>query len=161
MKTLLLLFAASAYLYAGFIFSQNANQSAPLDMNQLRTIIQTQNLKFGEGVTKKDASAFMDLYLDNAKLLAPGEDFISGNDKVRMWWDTYLNGDIHSMTLNTVSLGGDADVLYESGQVIWEIWKDNKASMQYDKYLTVWRLQDDGSYKIAASIWNLDKKMDW
>jgi len=158
MKTFLFLILFSA---GNISYAQTANQSGSLDMNQLRTVIQTQNLKFGEGVTKKDASVFMDLYSNNTNLMAPGEDFISGSDKVKQWWDAYLKGDIHSMTLNTVSLGGDADVLYESGQVIREIWKDNKASMQYDKYLTVWRLQDDGSYKIAASIWNLDKKMDW
>jgi len=151
----------SLLFISAFSYSQNANQSGFKDINELRTVIQTQNLKFAEGVTKKDASVFMDLYLDNVRLMVPGEDFISGNDKVRSWWETYLKGDIHSMTLNTVSLGGDGDVLYETGQIIREIWKDNKASMQYDKYLTVWRLQDDGSYKIAASMWNPDKKMDW
>src|SRR5436309_1741857 len=129
----------SLFLFSGILYSQTANQSGFRDIEQLRSIIQTLNLKFGEGVSKKDASVFMELYTDNVRLLAPGEDFISGSDKVRQWWDIYIKGDIHSMTLNTVSLGGDGDVLYETGQVIREIWKDNKASMQYDKYLTVWR----------------------
>ena len=131
------------------------------DMDKMRTVIQTLNLKFADGVTKKDASVFMDLYTDNAKILVPEEEFIMGNDKVRQWWETYLKGDIHSVSLNTVSLSGDSDVLYETGQVIREIWKNDKASMQYDKYLTIWRQQDDGSYKIAVSCWNIDKKMDW
>ena len=157
MKKSLLLFTVLLILVSGVSFSQVGYP----DMDKMRIQIQTMNLKFADGVTKKDASAFMDMYTDNAKILVPDEEFIMGNDKVRQWWDTYLKGDIHSISLNTVSLSGDNDVIYETGQVIREIWKNDKASMQYDKYLTIWRQQDDGSYKIAVSCWNLDKKMDW
>ena len=72
MKRSLLLIFAVLFIAAKILYSQI---SYP-DMDKMRVVIQTQNLKFAEGVTKKDASAFMDLYSDNAKMLAPGEDFI-------------------------------------------------------------------------------------
>jgi len=145
------------------IYSQdnnNASQSGMMDMLKLKTLIQENNLNFAKGVSKSDVSAFGDLYLENAKFLPPGEDFITGNSQIRKWWDVYLKSGIHSMSINMVSLAGDGDVLYETGQISREIWKDNKASMQYDKYVTVWRLQDDGSYKIVLNMWNTDKKVE-
>ena len=40
------------------------------------------------------------------------------------------------MTLNTSFVSGIRMLLYESGQVITGNMENNKASMQYDKYLT-------------------------
>ncbi|MDA8015947.1 MAG: DUF4440 domain-containing protein [Thermoanaerobaculia bacterium] len=121
---------------------------------QVREVIKSNNERFSEGFRSGDARIIASNYAKDAILMQPGKDFRVGRDSILEFWRGSMSV-ITDMKLTVHSLNGTRDVIYETGIV--DTWVRSDAGglvVVRDKYVNVWRLQNDGQYKIAVDIWN-------
>ena len=123
------------------------------DPESARAQIEATNRVFSEGFRAGDADRIAALYTDDARFLEPDAEVRVGREAIRAYWQASL-AFITDMTLTTRSLGGTREMLVETGEVDTTIETEGGAFVQRDKYVNVWRLQPDGTYRIAVDMWN-------
>ncbi|MGL5892407.1 MAG: YybH family protein [Bacteroidia bacterium] len=131
---------------------------APFNPATVQPEIEGLNINFGKGIREKNAAIIAANY-DLAAHLCPDNDtYINGRTAIENWWKESIT-QLDDMTLTTISLEGTRDVLYETGMATTTIHIGDSVWVQNDKYVNVWKLQADSSYRIVVDIWNgIDKK---
>ena len=148
--SLLLVFALLLVL-----FSCAEPEKEVLDLAQVRETIEAANLKFGEAVRQGDAAALAALYTDDAIILPPNSDMIQGRQGIEEFWGMVIQMGVTDAILTTVDVMGSDDLVYEIGQYTLTIQPEGQEPVEdMGKYVVVWKLQADGSWKLHVDIWN-------
>ncbi|WP_420454981.1 nuclear transport factor 2 family protein [Rubrivirga sp.] len=137
----------------GTLDPADAPGGPPFDPGALRPRIEALNARFGEGFRTGDVDRILSLYADDVRFLEPGAAPRTGAEAVRAYWAESM-AFIGDMTLRTLTLDGTREVLYETGEVDTSVSTPDGKSTQRDTYVNVWRLQPDGTYRIAVDMWN-------
>ena len=136
----------------GTAAAENAAQAA-----RVRQEIERASARFAEAFARKDAAALAAMYADNAKLLPQFGAMITGKAAIRVFWEGLLKAGGQDFILTTVHVGYDGGLAYEVGAYLLTIApKSAKPITDKGKYVVVWRRQADGSWKLAADIFNSD-----
>jgi ketosteroid isomerase-like protein len=130
------------------------NHHATFDADELRPVIEQLGKQWSEGLEKQDINIFLNLYDLEAHYLPNDDEAVHGNQAIAEYWQTAF-GVITSISLNMESLEGNKQLLYETGNGIAEIKNDNGGLDTFSyKYVNVWKLQADGSYKVVIDTFN-------
>lgn len=120
----------------------------------VRTTIEAANQRFMTAMKAGDIAAMSANYADDAVALMPGMPAMNGLAAIEEGW----KGMFASMTLNDMSFATNDvmlsdDVAVEHGTYrMTSTMKGAKPKAETGKYLTVWRRQADGSWRIVRDM---------
>jgi uncharacterized protein (TIGR02246 family) len=126
-----------------------------MDMAQVRKAIENGNLKFGKAVRQGNAAAIAALYTDDATLMPPNSEMITGKQAIEAFWQGGLEMGIRDAVLTTAEALGMGDLACEIGKYNIKIQPAVQATIEDSgKYVVLWKKQPDGTWKLHVDIWN-------
>jgi uncharacterized protein (TIGR02246 family) len=131
---------------------------AAADPVAVRAAIDSANKRGAEGFNTGNADAMIANYADDAVVMMPGMKAMVGKPAI----DAGMKGmfqsfDMKNFQQTTTDVVVEGDVAIESGTMTMEAGpKGAKLAVDTIKYLTVWKKQGDGSWKIIRDINNTD-----
>ncbi len=113
--------------------------------------------RFVEAYNRGDLAALVDIYTEDAKILPPNQEMVSGKRAIQEFWKTAMNMGVRRINLEPAEVDYDGNVGYERGVSTVTIQPEGGREMtQRGKYLVALKRQADGSWKVAVDIWNSD-----
>lgn len=136
--------------------NQNKTTSGGTGVNAASAISKADSLWSTASAT---VDGHMSYFLEDAVILAPNEPLLSGKDAIRKMQDGLyaIPGFSIKWQANKVEVGSSGDLGYSRGN--YELtMNDESGNLITDKgkYLTVWKKQSDGSWKVSADMFNSD-----
>jgi ketosteroid isomerase-like protein len=109
-----------------------------------------------DAFNRDDIDTLANIYAENAKVMPPGLEMMTGRSAAHQFWTTAKQQmGVRNPILKTIDLESEGNLAYETGSYELSIQPEGREPMvDVGKYLVVWKRQDDGSWKMAADIWN-------
>jgi uncharacterized protein (TIGR02246 family) len=124
-------------------------------INDLRGL----DAKLGQAIDAKDASAIASFYADDAILMPTAEPVVRGKDAITEEWKHILAipAFANVSKLGGVEVATAGDLAYTYGSYRSRLMGENgKLVMEPGKWLTIWKKQPDGGWRIAVDTYNTD-----
>jgi ketosteroid isomerase-like protein len=102
----------------------------------------------------RDWDALLDLCTDDVAFSPPGEPQVSGGD-VRPWLETFPVIKAFDWDFDDIQISGD--LATGSGAGIMTVEMDGEDVALNLKFVDIFRRMDDGSWRFAHIIWNLNE----
>lgn len=111
------------------------------------------DLEFGVAAATMGLEGWMSFFAEDASIFPEGSPIITGVDKIRTYYEE-TGFDPKSLSWKPVKaeVSSSGDMGYTIGY--WEISTNGTDVDANGKYLTVWKKQNDGSWKVIADIGN-------
>jgi len=113
--------------------------------------------------TAKDSEKAMSFYADDAFIFAPGQPVLTGRDAIRASFKPASEDPNFTLTPQATRVEADksGELGYTQGTYSLTTTdpKTKKPITEKGKYVTVYRKQADGSWKVVADIWNSDPRL--
>ena len=132
---------------------------AAADPVAARTAIDAANARSAEALNKGDVESWLTLYKSDAVVLPPNQPAWRGIDGMRAGAQAMLNAVTISgttLTADDVKMSGDFAVETGTYTMTMTPKKGGKPINDKGKYIVVWELQPDGSWKAIRDIFNSD-----
>lgn len=103
--------------------------------------------------------AFYGYFLDDAAVMASNEPAAKGKEAIRAMMDTYfaLPGFSVKWAVSDVVVANSGDFAYSVGSYDLTMSAPSGAPMaDHGKYVTIWKKQADGNWKVALDMFNSD-----
>jgi len=109
--------------------------------------------KFSEGIRTKDVNLLADIYSDSAQYVIPKRGIIEGKDSIKKDWENFIALKEHpiDLVLHAHDVRGNHEIIYETGDGFTLLADSSRWSFNY---VNVWRLQNDGTYKLEIDTFN-------
>jgi ketosteroid isomerase-like protein len=135
-----------------------------VDITVLRTAIDDHNAATAASmVGGRPADDLLAYYAEDALEMPPGEPMVKGKEAMRQRSARLMQSGIKvkSMQFTPTDVQMANDIAYEIGTIQCSgTLGDGQPDVNYTgKYVVVWRKRTDGSWRIAADIWNPDAPM--
>jgi len=125
------------------------------DVNSIREL----EHRAREAAKAKDLDLYVSFYADDAVLLWPGVPMVTGRAAIRKFMQVFFSMPDSSLSFETaqaeVSRAGDFAYTYGTNKVTL-VDPSGKKMKDSGKYLTVYRKQSDGAWKVVADTGNSD-----
>jgi uncharacterized protein (TIGR02246 family) len=136
----------------------SAGGASPDNVATVKTAIEAANARFLDALKRADKAGVIANYADDAVLMMPNEEAWRGREGLDRGFSAFLDQvsvkDGAAITTD-VMLAGDLAV--ETGTFAWTLQtKAGQEIKDKGKYLTVWKRQSDGSWKVLRDINNSD-----
>jgi uncharacterized protein (TIGR02246 family) len=115
--------------------------------------------KAREAAKAKDLDRYVSFYAEDAVLLWPGAPMVTGRAAIREFMRVFLSMPDFSLSFETaqVKVSRTGDFAYTCGTNKVTLVDPNGRKMKDSgKYLTVYRKQSDGTWKVVADMGNSD-----
>jgi uncharacterized protein (TIGR02246 family) len=144
----LLLFATCISVLAQ---PESKNETA---LAEVRKAINKGNAQWIEAWDKADASLIASLFVSDGVLLSPNGKFLKGPEQIFQRQKTVMEkaGKGVKATVTTVDLWLDGDTAYETGKYSYKYQEKGKPVNEEGRYVTIWKRQTDGSWKIIVDM---------
>lgn len=112
-----------------------------------------------KAVADRELEKIMSFYTDDAVLMPTAEPIVSGKKAIREEWRHILDipGFQAKSALTKVEVARDGDMAYSMGTYLATMLGENgKQAAEPGKYLTIWKRQPDGSWRIVVETYNTD-----
>ncbi len=132
--------------------SKNPIQAAAL--TEARQAIDKGNAQWVEAWDKADAAMIASLFANDGVLLGRNGKFFKGPQQILERQKTVMEGAGKGVkcTVMTVDLWLDGDTAYETGTYSYKYQEKGKPVDEEGRYVTIWRKQNDGSWKIITDM---------
>lgn len=121
--------------------------------------IQETDLAWSKAGEAKDLERLLGFFADSASELSPNAPMATGKEALRKTWAGYfaMPGFAISWQPTKVEASRGGDLGYSIGTYV-QTTRDaaGKPVTERGKYVTIWRKQTDGSWKVVADIFNSD-----
>jgi ketosteroid isomerase-like protein len=109
--------------------------------------------QFRIGVQKHDSAYIADMYSDSALYIIPDREILKGKAEIGKEWAEFLRLKERpvDLILNIEDVRGNREIIYETGQGYTLLADSAKWPFNY---VNIWRLQNDGTYKLEIDIYN-------
>jgi uncharacterized protein (TIGR02246 family) len=142
----------------------STTEDVAVDIAAIDQTIRARAQEFDDGVAARDPAAIAALYAADAIIQAPGEPAMSGPGSVEEDWAESFE------EMPDATGDGETEnvIVAESGELAVETGRytfsgtapDGTAISEDGKYITVWKLQDDGTWKIAVESYSSNSGAD-
>ncbi len=99
----------------------------------------------------RNAAEIAALYTDDAMLLPPNSDIVSGKEAIQDFWQGALDMGVEEIELETVDVDGQIDTAIEVGKFV--LIGANGECLDKGKYLVTWKLVN-GQWKLHWDMYN-------
>jgi uncharacterized protein (TIGR02246 family) len=121
------------------------------DPASVRAAIVAANREFMNAFAANDAQALGLLFTEDAALLPPNAEPVSGRTAITSFWETLLMLPVREVRLETGEIYGAGDVVTEEGR--YTLLNDRDEPSEEGKYLVVWKRGAQG-WKLYRDLWN-------
>ncbi len=106
---------------------------------------------FGKG----NLDALDQIYTEEARILPPGADVISGREAIKQFWSNLIRSvNANSAVLTSVDVMPAGDGILEIGRATLTVQPEgSSATEMHVKYVVYWK-QESGRWKWHVDIWN-------
>jgi uncharacterized protein (TIGR02246 family) len=132
------------------MFEEEATM-AQADAPEIRAAIQTANGNFIAALRRGDAAGIAALYTEDAQVLPPNSDVMSGKAAIQAFWQSVIDMGVTGGSLESVEVEGSGSSASEVGRFTMEV--AGGRVVDNGKYLVLWR-QEGGQWKLHRDIWN-------
>ena len=116
------------------------------------TEILARTRRFGEAVGRRDATGAAAVYSEDALLLPPAGDVISGRGAIERFWSGGIEIGLRAVQLETAGQGGAGSVLYEHGGYRMRlVGGDGHSLVERGPYVVVHVQSEDGAWRWAVT----------
>jgi len=106
----------------------------------------------------QDWKGDLSLYAEDAILMPPNEAAVQGKTHIQDWMQAFPP--ISNFQEQSLEIEGQGNLAYDRGTYSMTVAHVEAASTDdRGKYLTIWRKQGDGSWKISRAIFNSDLEL--
>jgi ketosteroid isomerase-like protein len=130
----------------------------PADMSaEAAAAIRQADSAFEAAARSGDTDAAMAMHADNAMVFPPGQPMVSGSAAVRALWTemTAMPGFSISWQVSGTSAAASGDLGYSWGTAqLTMSGPDGMPMSSQEKYVTIWRKQADGTWKVVVDMFN-------
>ncbi|MBF8248532.1 MAG: hypothetical protein HW374_1332 [Bacteroidetes bacterium] len=151
MRTILVLAVASLLL---------ASCGSPQpDMTALKKTIEEYNAASIEAMKSGNSDKVLTYYTEDAMEMAPNMAMFKGKAAIKDFQAQMAKSGmkINDAKFTSVDIDAGGKVAYEVGTYEMTMTMGNAPSMNdKGKYIAIWKLQEDGSWKVSAETWNSD-----
>ncbi len=142
-----------------FLATFNFTPASPHDSinfnpESVRATIIENGKQWSKGLKNKDLELLSAIYDKDAHYLPDGEKALHGNSDITEYWKASMNYLI-DIQLEVETLEGGKELLCETGKgtVVLLNQKGEPETIKY-KYVNIWKLQKDGTYKVLIDTYN-------
>jgi uncharacterized protein (TIGR02246 family) len=125
-----------------------------------REAIQATCADWSKASQAKDLDKTMSFYADDALVLSPKIPLVQGKDNIRTGWKQMflIPGPGLTFTTGEVQVARSDDLAWEHGAYDFATSdKKGKTTTEHGKYITIWKKQADGAWKVVADMDNPDQ----
>jgi uncharacterized protein (TIGR02246 family) len=128
--------------------------SAPDAVAEVRRAIDKGNAQWSEGWAKGDAAMVAAIFAEDGVQLAGNGKLIKGRQLIMERQKIAMQGADPGVkvTITTVSVWLDGDTAYETGKYLYEYSEKGKPGKDEGRYVTIWKRQHDGSWKLSMDM---------
>jgi ketosteroid isomerase-like protein len=152
MKTLIVLLMGTAFLAM-------SGCAQKVDVEAERTAIRNAEAEWSKAAAAKEVDEFTAFVVESGSLLTPNAPIVTGSEAIRKWASetTAIPGFAVNWQATTVEVSATGDLGYTVGAYEFTV-HDPAGNPVTDrgKYVTVWKKQPDGKWKVAVDIFNSD-----
>jgi ketosteroid isomerase-like protein len=115
--------------------------------------IQKTNRIFEQVVAKRDINALDHVYTQNARILPPGAEMVSGRDNIKSFWRTAMDTmGVKAVKLQTIDFEPLGDTGFEIGRATLEFAGGGAQPVDV-KYVVLWK-REDSQWKWHVDMWS-------
>ena len=119
--------------------------------------IDAANQQWVAAFNKGDAAAVAALYTDQATVLPPGGEMVSGHDAIVKVWQSTIDSGLKITAMTTVAIDQHGGIARVIGRLTGDApCPDKKIVHLEGKYVVYWK-EVKGVWKLDTDIWNLNK----
>ena len=109
----------------------------------------------------KDLDGFLSYFAPDAVVLPPHLPVLNGAESIRQWATTSFNfpGFAVTWTTTAVEVADAGDMGYTLGDFTFHVEINGRPLDDHGKYVTNWKKQADGSWKVVVDAFNSDVEM--
>lgn len=137
-----------AILLAGLVVPFAVSQARP---DGIKTEIDAANAEFARLFAEGDAAALAARYTENAQLMPPNVEMMSGQAAIGVYWKATLEGGASRLTLLALEVEQFGDTAIETGRA--EIADAQGNVVDVAKYIVVWK-RVGNEWKMHKDIFN-------
>ncbi len=151
-------FVVAAVLVTGL--AACAPAEPPDTRAQDEAAIREADTAFAAAAATKDVEAIMAFFTDDAVALPPNAPMASGKAALRAEWETMIATPGMSVSWSPTTVVASGDLGYSIGTATMSMTGPDGAAMSDSmKYVTIWRRQADGSWKVAVDAYSSNTPM--
>ena len=110
-----------------------------------------------QAFNRGDAAAVATLYTEDATLLPPGADILSGRRAAQARWQAAYDTGARNLSLDPVSVETWGDAAREIGRFTMDVpGQGGETARVEGKYVVVWKRTAEG-WRLDTDIWNLNR----
>jgi ketosteroid isomerase-like protein len=119
--------------------------------------IQARSELWSKAGSVKDSASFAGFFADDATVMFPHEPVFRGMDSIKAVLTPMMQDPNFALSFTTGKVEVSGVLAYTQGTVSLKTTaRDGKPFTDTGKYLTVWKKQPDGSWKVIEDIFNSD-----
>jgi uncharacterized protein (TIGR02246 family) len=128
--------------------------SASETLADVRQAIDKGNAQWSEGWAKGDAAMVASIFADDGVQLAGSGKIVKGRQQIMERQKAAMQGADPGVkvTVTTVNVWLDGDTAYETGKYKYEYTEKGKPGVDEGRYVTIWKRQKDGSWKLTMDM---------
>lgn len=116
-------------------------------------IQKTNRLFEQEVVARRNVDALDDVYTEDARILPPGTEMVSGRANIKNFWRSAMDSmGVKAVQLRTVDFEAAGDKGFEIGRARLELSAEGAPPVEV-KYVVLWK-REGGEWKWHVDIWN-------
>ncbi|GAA4281874.1 YybH family protein [Gaetbulibacter aestuarii] len=136
---------------------QEQKETSPQEMPKPATVqeLGQMNRDFVEALKAHDAVAAANLYDENASLLPPNEDIVTGRENIRAYWQGAIDAGIIDASVKTLDAKSDGDLGYEIGTFeLRFLGPDNDTIVDTGKFTEILQRNQEGKWISLYGMWS-------
>ena len=139
------------------LFGCATQSSRPTEIDKLRQA----DSALESAVESKDLERTVSFYASDSSILPVAEPLITGIDAIRDEWKHLfaIPNFANKAVLTKIEVSGDGTLGYTQGTYATVLGVgEGKTETEHGKWVTVWKKQSDGTWKIAVDVYNSDSR---
>jgi uncharacterized protein (TIGR02246 family) len=132
------------------------------DTAALKKTVDEFNAASKDAMMGGDMEKVLAYYEDNAMEMAPNMAVVKGKDAIKGFWEQMMKSGMKmtAVEFTPVDVQAGGAIAYEIGTYDMTMTAGTMGEMKdKGKYITLWREQADGTWKVSAETWNTDMPM--
>ncbi|MBS1487222.1 MAG: nuclear transport factor 2 family protein [Bacteroidetes bacterium] len=131
--------------------SVGKDNTSNFDTTALRKMIEEKNKQFARAHVLRDTAFLNNIFTQNARVLAPNSEMISGRSAIAAINLAYVNYGIDEAHIETTKLYGSGDYLINEGNYMMRYGKGS--TVDKGKFIYIWK-KVGSDWKLDSDIWN-------
>jgi len=152
--------AVLVLLLVALLFLANLKPASAIQRDTPATLMNLE-VQFMKAAATQGSAGYMSFYAQDAVELPNGADAIKGKDNIGQTMGFLDQGNKLTWKPDFSDMAASGDLGYTYGTYVFtskDKDKDGKPVVEYGKYVTIWKKQKDGTWKVAVDMGNASPK---